>query len=170
MTITHRPLTLEEARLLHHELKGTPNIIGYTIGELRAKRDVFVAEVDGAFAGLFFSVDLPFGWTELAVLYVLPTFRGNGLGKALFDAAYQRAEERQRHILVLSRNPAVVEWMREKGMEVSSVGWNAPLAYHLHSILYMSHPYRNLEAFRKLPQMLKGSPLMQGMKRRTPDA
>lgn len=167
MKIVHRPLTLEEARLLHRELKNTPNILGYTVGELRAKRDVFVGEVDGVFAGLFFSVDLPFGWTELAVLYVLPTFRGHGLGKALFEAAFQRAEERQRHIFILSRNPTVVEWMREKGLEVSSVGVKAPLAYHLHSMIYMAHPYRNLEAFRKLPQILKGSPLMQGMKRRS---
>lgn len=168
MNIVHRPLTLEEARLLHRELKSTPNIIGYTVGELRAKRDVFVGEVDGRFAGLFFSVDLPFGWTELAVLYVLPAFRGHGLGRTLFDSAYRRAEERRRHIFVLSRNPAVVEWMREKGMEVSAVGFKAPLAYHLHSFFYMAHPYRNIEAFRKLPQMLKGAPLMQGMKRQVP--
>jgi GNAT superfamily N-acetyltransferase len=165
MEIVYRPLTPDEARLLHHELRTTPNIIGYTTGELRAKRDVFVGEIGGRFAGLFFSVDLPFGWTELAVLYVLPEFRGHGLGRALFDAAFQRAEERKRHILILSRNPAVVGWMREKGMDVTAVGIKAPLAYHLHSLVYMAHPYRNLEAFRKLPQMLKGPPLMQGTNR-----
>jgi hypothetical protein len=29
--LTHRPLTQEEALLLHEEIKTTPNILGYTV-------------------------------------------------------------------------------------------------------------------------------------------
>src|SRR5690348_2059765 len=97
----HRKLTEAEAILLHEELKTTPNIFGYTVKELNRFTDVFVAEVEGEFAGACISKDLSFGWTDIAVLYVLPAFRGRGLGTELYTAAWQRAQQRGRHIFTL---------------------------------------------------------------------
>lgn len=164
--IVHRPLTLAEARLVHEALKETPNILGYTVRELLALDDVFVAEVDGGvLAGVCFSVDMAQNWTEIAVLFVFPAFEGQGLGTALFDAAWMQAEKRRRHLYLLSRNPQVVKWMRGRGMEVSEAGWKAPLAVHWYMSGYMASRHRWTESFRKRKALSQCPPLMQGIKK-----
>ncbi len=168
MTITHRRLTEDEARLLHEELKTTPNILGYTVWELKRLTDVQVAEVDGAFAGVCFSIDLAAGWTEIAVLYVLPAFRGQGIGKTLFDAAWQRAEERGRHLYIMSRNPQVITWMQERGMTVNGQIWRAPLPVHWYMQFYMASWHRTVESLRKWRAIQAGASLVHGIKKAPP--
>ncbi len=178
MQITHRPLTRAEAVRLHQELKTTPNILGYTVRELERLTDVQVAEQaagqaagqategDGdGFAGVCFSVDLAAGWTEIAALYVLPEFRGRGLGADLFRAAWERAQGRGRHVYVLSRNPQVVGWMRELGMAVDGKLWRAPFAVHWYMQCYMASRHRFAESIRKGGAIRKCPPLLQGIKR-----
>ena len=70
--LTPRVLSQIEAALMHQELKSTPNILGYTVSELMRFQNVIVAEVDGSFAGVCISKDLLFGWTDIAILYILP--------------------------------------------------------------------------------------------------
>ncbi len=165
MGIVHRPLTLAEAEQVHTALKDTPNILGYTVRELTRLSNVLVADVDCRFAGVCFSVDLAQNWTEIAVLLVLPEFGGRGIGTALFDAAWTRAEQRRRHLYVLSRNPQVVKWMKARGMEVSTVGWKAPLAVHWYMARYMASRHRWVESVRKGKAIRACPPLMQGIKR-----
>lgn len=167
----HRPLTRPEAEALHRELKTTPNILGYTVRELVRARDVWVATAgaDGAFAGVMLSLDMPLGWTELAALYVLPEYRGRGIARELFDRAWERGASRRRHLYALSRNKQVQEMMRRRGMVLDGALWRAPLAVHLFMPLYMSSPYRNVEAFRKAKSMRETAPLLQGIWR-NPDA
>ena len=164
-TLTHRPLTDLEAELLHRELKSTPNILGYTIGELRRLTDVQVAEQEARFAGVCFSVDLRGKWTEIAALYVLPEFRGLGLGERLFEAASRRAQERRRHVYVLSRNPQVIAWMREAGMTIDTQHWRAPPAVHWYLLGYMASRYRIAESVRKRKAMRDCPALVQGIKK-----
>src|SRR5438477_3383148 len=114
--LIHRKLTHEEAALLHEELKTTPNILGYTIRELISFSQVLVAVIEGDFAGVCISKDLSFGWTDIAVLYVLPAYRGRGLGRELYTAAWQKAQQRGRHIYTLSRSPEVIHLMEQFGM------------------------------------------------------
>jgi GNAT superfamily N-acetyltransferase len=163
--LTHRKLTYEEAATLHEELKTTPNILGYTINELTRFQDVFVAAVEGQFAGVCISKDLRFGWTDIAVLYVLPAFRGLGLGTELYTAAYQRAEQRGRHIFTLSSNPQVIRLMERFGMEQTKSMLKAPLAVHLHMNRHMMSLYRIKEAIRKSKAMKRESAFIAGMKR-----
>ena len=165
--ITHRPLTRAEALCLHRELRSTPNILGYTVRELERQTDVQVAEADGEFAGMCFSVDLAGGWTDIAALYVLPACRGGGVGAALFGAAWERAEARRRHIYVLSRNPQVVGWMRARGMAVDGRLWRAPLAVHWHMQRHMASWHRAVESVRKAREISRCPPLRHGMKRYT---
>lgn len=165
MEINHRPLTCGEAERLHQELKTTPNILGYTVRELERLSDVFVAESAGEFAGVCFSVDLVAGWTEIAALYVLPNFRGAGLGARLFQAAWERAQERRRHVYVLSRNPQVVGWMRDRGMTVNGRVLFAPLPVQWYMPFYMASRHRSAEGFRKRREIQKCPPLLQGIKR-----
>ena len=45
--IQFRRLTRPEAERVNRELKDTPNVIGYTVGELLAQKEMFVATGDG---------------------------------------------------------------------------------------------------------------------------
>ena len=162
---THRRLTESEAAVLHAELKTTPNILGYTVREILAFQDVLVAEVDGKFAAVCVSKDLLFGWTDIAVLYVLPAFRGSGLGTELYTAAWRRADGRARHILTLSRSPQVIHLMKRFGMKVSGSMFKAPLALHLHMNCHMTSLYRIGEAIRKSGLIKDGVPMVCGVRR-----
>ena len=163
--LNHRRLTQAEAMLLHEELKTTPNILGYTVQELTRFSQVLVAEVEGNFAGVCVSKDLRFGWTDIAVLYVLPTYRGRGIGRELYTAAWQQAQQRGRHIFTLSRSPEVIHLMERFGMELSSSLWKAPLAVHLHMNRHMMSWYRIKEAMRKSKMIQGTAPLLGGTKR-----
>jgi GNAT superfamily N-acetyltransferase len=163
--LTHRKLTEAEAAILHEELKTTPNIFGYTVKELLRFEEVFVAEVEGSFAGACLSKDLAFGWTDIAVLYILPSFRGKGLGTALYTAAWQRAEQRGRHIYTLSSSAEVIHLMERFGMERTHSMWKAPLAVHLHMNRHMMSLYRIREMIRKSKEMKRTYPLVSGTKR-----
>ncbi len=148
--ITPRWLTSREANQLETELKSTPNILGYTAGELQHFPNVLVAETpSGEFAGACISKDLLFNWTDIAMLYVLPKFRGYGIGGKLFREAFARAQARRRHIYVLSRNPSVIRLMEQSEMKIARAAWQAPLALHLYNQYHMSSLYRLSEAIRK---------------------
>ena len=163
--VVHRSLTRAEALWLHHELKTTPNILGYTVRELEKLSDVQVAIVGENFAGACWSVDLIQGWTEVAALYVLPEFRGSGIGRMLFYTAWKHAQQRKRHVYVLSRNSQVVGWMRELGMTVDGKLWRAPLAVHWYMQRYMASWHRSVESMRKWKAIAKCPPLVQGIKK-----
>ena len=163
--IIHRPLMQAEAVRVHLALKDTPNILGYTVQELTRLLDVYAAEAEGQFAGLCFSVDLGRNWTEIAAVCVLPEFRGRGIGHALFQAAWERAQKRRRHVYMLSRNPQVIEWMSARGMEVGGKMRRAPLAVHWHLARHMASGYRMTEGFRKRKAIGQCPPLLQGIKK-----
>jgi GNAT superfamily N-acetyltransferase len=158
-----RPLTHAEAARLHRELRTTPNILGYTVAELRRWQNVLVQEIAGASAGVCLSVDLADGWTEVSVLYVLPEFRGRGIGRRLFTVAVDLARGRGRHVYALSRNPQVVSWMRDASMTVSGGFRQAPGPVRAHMRRHMLHPYRGWEALRKWPHIRRCAPLLQGV-------
>ena len=163
--LVHRSLTAAEAVLLHAELKTTPNILGYTVREITGFRDVLVAEVEGSLAGVCVSKDLLFGWTDIAVLYVLPAFRGRRIGTELYTAAWQRADERGRHIFTLSRSPEVIHLMERFGMEISDSMWKAPPAVHLHMNQHMMSAYRITEMYRKMSWIKSSARMVGGVKR-----
>lgn len=169
--LVHRTLTRAEAACLHEELKSTANILGYTIKELLRFSDVLVAEAEnGTFAGACISKDLLFGWTDIAVLYILPAFRGQGISTQLYSAAFASAEERGRHIYTLSRSPEVIHLMERMGMKMTRSIESSPFAVHLYTQYHMMSFYRWKEVFRKVGiRQVDGNRFMVGMKRRTPE-
>jgi GNAT superfamily N-acetyltransferase len=173
VSLSNRRLTPAEAVLLHEELRTTPNILGYTVSELLAFKEVLIAEgigvEDGNFlAGVCISKDLRFEWTELAVLYVLPGFRGRGVGGLLFTKAFTEAEKRRRHIFALSRSPETIHLMERFGMTLVGSAWKAPFAVHLGMSRHMMSLYRLREGLRK-ERMRRGDGLrfVAGTKRST---
>jgi GNAT superfamily N-acetyltransferase len=166
-TLARRTLTREEARVLHEELKTTPNILGYTVPELLRFREVIVAhDAHGVFAGVCLSKDLTFGWTDIAVLYVLPAFRGRKIGTLLYAAAFDEAKRRERHVFTLSRSPEVIGLMGRFGMDRVRSLWRAPLAVHLHMNCHMTSAYRIRESIRKAALLKNSHPLVAGTKKR----
>lgn len=172
--LTRRALTLPEAVCLHEELKSTPNILGYTVRELLRFSDVLVAAAatigseseNSVFAGACLSKDLLFNWTDIAVLYVLPAFRGSGLSTLLYEAAFSHARKRKRHIYTLSRSPQVIHLMERQGMAITSSMCKAPLAVHLYMNCHMMSVYRLREGGRKVKMRKKdGSAFVAGIKR-----
>jgi len=151
--LENRPLTVDEATILHHELKTTPNILGYSVKELTdfGTGIVAVAETDSgsAFAGVCLCKDLLWNWSDIAVLYVLPAFRGARISSRLFAAAFDALQERKRHVFVLSRTPQIIRLMEARQMRISKSGFAAPLAVHIDINLHMANGYRWREAIRK---------------------
>ena len=147
--LSPRSLTPDEANLLHLELKTTPNILGYAPRELLKFSYCLVAcDAQGNFAGACLTKDLAFNWTDIALLYVLPAFRGRGLSRSLWEAAFLQAQKRGRHIYVLSRSPQIIHLM-EAQMQTTRSPWKTPFAVILHSYVHMASLYRWREAFRK---------------------
>lgn len=165
-----RKLTQAEATCLHEELKSTANILGYTVPELLRFSQVLVAvaESDGSenLAGVCLLKDLLWGWTEISVVYVLPGFRGRGISSHLFTTAFGDAQDRKRHIYVLSRSPEVIHLMKRLGMETTCSVWNAPLSVHLEMNRHMMSLYRWREASRKMAMRKDdGYKFLSGIKR-----
>lgn len=165
-----RKLTPSEATCIHEELKSTANILGYTIPELLRFSQVIVAfaESDGSenLAGVCLLKDLLWGWTEISVVYVLPGFRGRGISSHLFTTAFGDAQDRKRHIYVLSRSPEVIHLMKRLGMETTCSVWNAPLSVHLEMNRHMMNLYRWREASRKMAMRKDdGYKFLSGIKR-----
>lgn len=163
--LTRRPLTHEEARLLHLEMQTTPNILGYTVRELLRLQDVLIADHDGGLAGACVSKDLPLGWTDIAMLYVLPAHRGRGIGGALYLEAWRRAWERGRHVFTMSRSPEVIRMMERLGMEPRGALWRMPTPVHLHMMRHMLSSWRLREAVRKGATMQTQARLVFGARR-----
>lgn len=100
------------------------------------------------------------------MLYVLPAFRGRGIGTRLYTEAFTRARERGRHVFTLSRSPQVIHLMERLGMELTRSMWKAPLSVHLHMTRHMMSRYRIKEMLRKTKLRADGPALMAGMRRR----
>jgi GNAT superfamily N-acetyltransferase len=119
-------------------------------------------------AGVCVCKDLLFGWTDIAVLYVLPEHRGKGLATELYSDAWLRCVKRKRHIYTLSRSPAVIHMMERNGMYLSASMLSAPLAVHIHMQIHMSSLYRVAESIRKGFTMKREAALIGGTKRYSP--
>ena len=164
MEIKERPLTYIEAQTLYKAIKETPNIIGYTVKELQAFKDVFLAEDNGMLVGLSINIDLPSSWNEIAVLYVFENYRKRGLGRTLFDLAFKKAWGKSRNIYTVSRNTHAISMMKEHGFSLKKKLWNLPFPVMLYNFKYALTSYRITEFLRKLLKYRNGSGWVYGFK------
>jgi len=148
--ITKRVLTDSEITLLINEIKTTPNIIGFTAKEWRSFGQYYVAIVDGKLAGICLATSINRQWSELTMLYVLTKYRRLGIGRKLFNIAWEELRKNHQNIYCVSRSEAVLNMMKEKQMKFVSI-FSLPWALKADIIFYaLKSIYRIKEFFRKL--------------------
>ncbi|MES2463326.1 MAG: GNAT family N-acetyltransferase [Armatimonadota bacterium] len=156
-TLVDRPLHRNEAQQISVAIRETPNILGYSPEELLSFGGCLVAENDaGELAGVCVVKRLSRHWSEIAFLIVLPAFRKQGIGSALFDEAFQRLRDRGDTILCVSREVSILRLMEKAEMRFIPE-WRMPPAVHLAKMRHYSSFYRFWESFRKAP-MYRGQP------------
>jgi GNAT superfamily N-acetyltransferase len=146
--IKNRQLKSHEIDLVINAIKRTPNITGYTKKEWEKFGRVFVAEVNMEFAGVAVNVSISDEWEELAVLLVLEKFRGQGIGKALFNVALEDIKTKHKNAYTTSRNPIVLKLMKENGFKFLSLS-KLPLPITLFNLKFICSFYRLSEFLRK---------------------
>ncbi|MDT0116146.1 GNAT family N-acetyltransferase [Microbacterium sp. PRF11] len=100
--IVHRHLDYEEAELVVELIRNETTITGYSIGEWMSKRDVVVCAdaMTGALLGVALVHHLLPGWSEIAVVLVLPKWRGHGIGARLVKHAAEYIESLRRKAIL----------------------------------------------------------------------
>jgi GNAT superfamily N-acetyltransferase len=146
--IKNRQLTSHEIDLVINAIKRTPNITGYAKKEWEKFGSIFVAEVNSELAGVAVNISISKEWEELAVLLVLEKFRGNGLGKSLFNIALEDIKTRNKNAYTTSRNPIVLKLMKENGFQFLSL-LKLPLPVTLFNLKFICSFYRLSEFLRK---------------------
>ncbi len=144
-----RSITLSEAHVLVHALQATPNITGYSVKEWMSFSDVWVHESNGKIAGVATSQDFGSYWTYMAVLFVFPEFQKQGIGKELFTAQIEDIKQRKCGAYTCSHTPAVLTWMKECGMSLSTNMWKSPVLILIYYCTFYLTLYRLKEFLRK---------------------
>lgn len=100
--IVHRHLDYEEAKVVIELIKDETTITGYSMGEWMSTRDVVVCAdpMTGALLGVALVHHLLPGWSEIAVVLVLPEWRGHGIGARLVKYAAEHIEHLRRRAIL----------------------------------------------------------------------
>lgn len=155
--IIQRKVTPDEADLLVKEIQQTPYIVGYSRQEWLQWSNIRVAEDEnGHLIGVSLNTDFGQNWTKISVLYVREEFRGQGIGKRLFYAAFEDAIARGRNVYTISANPIVILMINELGFSTFSSLLSFPAAHrnqsgiiYWHTLKWLANLYRVKELIRK---------------------
>lgn len=98
----HRHLDYEEAKVFVELIKDETTITGYSMEEWMSTRDVVVCadSMTGAPLGVALVHHLLPGWSEIAVVLVLPEWRGHGVGARLVKYAAEDIEHLRRKAIL----------------------------------------------------------------------
>lgn len=155
-----RRLTRHEAAGIVEGIASEPHITGYSLREWTRSRDVFVL-YDGErrqVAAALLVHHLIGRWSELAALYVVTAYRGNGLSTELMQLALQTLRFEPRTYLACYSNPWVARCIEDCGFtridSGASRGSRLPALSRLYlRLLYkpqwLSNLYRIKELLRK---------------------
>ncbi len=106
----------------------SPEDLGQRIEQAQGLETVFLGELDGRMAGLLVLRTAPTlasaqDWAEITELYVQPTSRRRGVGRALVDAALAYARHRgctEVHLLVDPQNTPALSFYQVVGFHQDS--------------------------------------------------
>ncbi len=163
-TLVDRPLLPDEARQVSAAIRETANILGYAPGELLKIPSCLIAEAsDGGFAGLCVVKRYSPTCSEIVFIVILPAYRKQGIGSALFREVFRRLREEKQTILCISRESSVLRLMEEADMRFVPE-WRLPLAVHLAKFRHYANIYRFCESFRKGPMYRSQPPFRYALK------
>lgn len=154
--ITQKPFTKAEAKIVQSEIRQSSDITGYSLRELSRLRTVFKVYIDDNFAGACANFDFGRNWTELSAYIVFPEFRGQGIAKKLYAAAWDDAIKRNKNIYIVSRNLAMIKILRRTDLVIYDSFWQLPLAVKIDTFKFAISWYRIKEFLRKLPMKKSG--------------
>jgi GNAT superfamily N-acetyltransferase len=156
-TLVDRPLLPDEAHQVSAAIRETANILGYSPQELLKIPSCLIAEAgDGGFAGVCAIKRYSPKCSEIVFILILPDYRRQGIGSALFREAFRRLREENQTILCISREPSILRLMEEMEMRFVSE-WRMPPLVQLAKFRHYANLYRFRESFRKAP-MYRGQP------------
>jgi GNAT superfamily N-acetyltransferase len=151
--LIRRKLYDNEIELVIKEIQNTVNITGYTKTEWSTFDSVLIVMYEDKFAGICLYFDIGLNWAEIAVLLVLPEFRGLGLGSMLFFESIQSLTEMKKSIYTTTRNPIVLKMMRKNNFKLVSLH-QLPKEIQIFNLKFICSYYRIKEFFRK--KMFRG--------------
>jgi len=155
--IIQKKFTKAEAKVMQSEIRQVPDITGYSLRELLRLKTIFKAFVSDEFAGACANFDFGRNWTELSAYIVFAKYRSQGIGKLLFQNAYNDAIDSGRNIYIVSRNPAMIKIFKRKNFQIITSFWKLPFEVIVHEIIFAaSSIYRIKEFLRKLPMKKSG--------------
>jgi GNAT superfamily N-acetyltransferase len=169
--LVERRLNKSEANLLVNQIKLTPNITGYSLKEWLTFDSVIVAEDEEEMVGVCLYYNFSKNWTFISVLFVLDNFRGKGIGKQLFFRACENIIKLKRNIYTSSREPIVINMMRQLDFEIFDTLFLLPEKYEkyefvffLRALKWLFSLYRLKEVYRKAIRFGKQESFVYGIK------
>jgi GNAT superfamily N-acetyltransferase len=148
INIRRGKLNQDEIDLVIDEIKKTANITGYTKNEWINFDTIFIAYWENNFAGVCVNLSINKQWDELAVLLVLPNFRGNGIGHLLFKTGLDAIFSQDKKAYITSRNKIVTAMMKQEKFDFIQLN-ELPLSIHFFNLKFILNFYRIEEFFRK---------------------
>lgn len=133
---------------LNHEIRETPNITSISYKKWKSFGKVLVAKFNNKLAGVC-AMPVFFDWQEIGVLFVFSEFRGQGIGKKLFNMAYEEAVKNNKNIFIVSRNQIIVKMMRINKINILKNFWKLPLTIKWYIILNNISLFKIFEYIRK---------------------
>ncbi|MFG2330897.1 GNAT family N-acetyltransferase [Streptomyces sp. NPDC048604] len=109
--VQRRPLTRDEARVVVAQIRDSPKITGYSAAEWSGGRDTFalVRTDTGELVGALLVHHLLGNWCEVAVMYILSEYQGQGHGRGLMRAALDAlADSGKRQLMFFTPGPIAV--------------------------------------------------------------
>jgi N-acetylglutamate synthase-like GNAT family acetyltransferase len=146
MKIIFRNLTTQEANVISQEIRGTKNITGYLPAELLRLGKMLVATKDKSIIGILYYKKYK-KLIDLKILIVVSDWRGQGIGRKLFQQFMTEASNAEK-IYTVTKSPELIHLVNEVGFK--KVSWfGLPILAQLNELSKVFNVYRIKESLRK---------------------
>jgi GNAT superfamily N-acetyltransferase len=159
LEVQRRPLTLLEAQVIVSQIANSQDITGYSIAEWTGGKDTFVL-IDTATNSLLGGIlvhHLALNWSEVAVVFVLEEYQGQGLGNYMLSHVLRTLEHSRRSILLFFRKENMRQLVSARGFDIyddqdefcKKSTFNRFYLRILYQIQWLANAYRRKELKRK---------------------
>jgi GNAT superfamily N-acetyltransferase len=159
MEIQRRPLTAQEADQIVGDIRFCPDITGYSKEEWMGGKDIFalVDLADGKLLGAILVHHLAFKWSEIAVVFVRPEYRGCGLGRYMLPTVLRTLVHTRRRLLIFFSDERMRSVVTDCGFETYDSPqaffarhfWRGVFLRYVYKPQWLANSYRRRELRRK---------------------